>query len=537
MSAVEERRALGRYRILRPLGRGGMGVIHLARVEGAAGFSRPVAVKRVVPDRADDPSTLRLFVREARILAQLNHPNIVNVIDFGEEAGDYVMVLEYVRGYNLGAWHRYLLAQQRNVPFEQCIYILGSVLDALDYAHTFRRADGTPTPVIHRDVSPANVLLDARGNVKLLDFGIARIEGAGEYRTSDGALKGKFPFTAPEVFAGAETTEQSDVYSAGVLLYLLLTNVSPFRAADAKATVARVLTHEPDPPSALNPAVPAALDAVVARALAKDPAARFASAAAFASELRAVSLRAPSDVRGDLAVTLEADFTGSMPEQLGLVRLDVLDEAVTEPVGDHQVEVLEGDITVVEPLKPRSSLPPPRPGVGRGLLLLAVLALVGIGGVLALRLLPQPPAQVIVIQKESAGAPAVPSVLPPLPSREAEPPPGLPEQAAPAHAPAPVKARAVASPTGSLTEAFRARQPAVESCFTRHADGVEGAPRITLRFEIDTTGGVTAAQVLPSALGGTPLGGCLLDVARTTRFGSQSEAVTFSIPITARRVP
>jgi serine/threonine protein kinase len=538
-----------------------MGVIYLARVEGAAGFSRPVAVKRVVPDRAEDASTLRLFVREARILAQLNHPNIVNVIDFGEEQGDYVMVLEYVRGYNLGAWHRYLIDSDRRLPVDLCVYIMASVLDALEYAHTFKRADGTPTPVIHRDVSPTNVLLDVRGTVKLLDFGIARIEGAGEYRTQDGTLKGKFPFTAPEVFSGDEPTDQSDVYSAGVLLYMMLTNVNPFRGTDAKATIARVLTHDAQPPSALNPDLPPILDDILARALAKNPEERFASAAEFAAELRALTTRPPSDVRNELAQVLEEDFTGAMPERLGLIRLETLDEAAAEAYESVDYEVLEAEMThtVIDPMRPQSSGPPPsspKSAAGSSWRWI-VMAGIGLGALgiiawFAVRFEParvEPP-QVIVIQKESAPA----AVGTPGPEQSAPEPPGdtkvdpartddesgrggasaegVPEGSGPRPR---LQPKGTGTATDRLTAVFRGRQPQIEACFTRHADDIEGAPRITLHFDVDTTGKVTGARLTPGALSGTALGTCLLGVARSTPFDRRAEPISFSIPITARR--
>src|SRR5262245_24696603 len=207
---------LGRYRVVSPLARGGMGIVFLARTEGAAGFSRPVVIKRVVPDLAGDEAAAQSFAREARILSNLQHPNIVNVIDFDEEDGAYVMVLEYVHGYNVGQWQRYLLDTGRKMPIDYAIYITTRVLDALHYAHTFTRADGTPMQIVHRDVSPGNILLDTQGNVKLLDFGIARANEGGEYKTRDGYFKGKLTYAAPEIYEGTAASPQSDVYSAGV---------------------------------------------------------------------------------------------------------------------------------------------------------------------------------------------------------------------------------------------------------------------------------------------------------------------------------
>src|SRR5262245_19382504 len=141
---------LGRYRIVKQIARGGMGVVYLARTEGAQGFTRPVIIKRIIPDLAADEPTSRAFVREARILANLQHPGIVNVIDFNEEDGAYVMVLEYVHGYNLGQWHRYVVDTRGRIPVDFAILVMTRVLDALHYAHTFIRPDGTSMQIVHR---------------------------------------------------------------------------------------------------------------------------------------------------------------------------------------------------------------------------------------------------------------------------------------------------------------------------------------------------------------------------------------------------
>src|SRR4051794_4453575 len=145
---------LGRYRVVRELAKGGMGVVYLARAEGAVGFVKPVVIKLVLPEHASDDRFLAMFVREAQILAHLRHPSVVDVLEFGEQDGAYVMVLEYVRGYHLGQWSRYLKLKQRQIPIEILLQIIIDVLDALHHAHDTTHPDGTSMRIVHRDVSP-----------------------------------------------------------------------------------------------------------------------------------------------------------------------------------------------------------------------------------------------------------------------------------------------------------------------------------------------------------------------------------------------
>src|ERR1051325_5231824 len=317
---------LGRYRIVKQIARGGMGVVYLARTEGAQGFTRPVIVKRIIPDLAADEPTARAFVREARILANLQHPCIVNVIDFNEEDGAYVMVLEYVHGYNLGQWHKYVVETRGAFPVKYAIYIISRVLDALQYAHTLTRPDGTTMQIVHRDVSPGNILIDTQGHVKLLDFGIARADESDEYRTREGMFKGKLSYSAPEVYDGV-TSPKSDVYSAGVVLYQLLSGDNPFRGKDMAEIVRRVLSYKLPPIGKTRPDVSPALDQAIDRALVKNPQQRYPSAAAFADALRTVREEREEDFVTEFIDDVFNDFNGDMPQKLGLEPLQARDAA------------------------------------------------------------------------------------------------------------------------------------------------------------------------------------------------------------------
>ena len=249
---------LGRYRIVARLARGGMGVVYLARAEGAAGFAKPVVVKRVLPDLAGEARMARLFVREAKILSNLQHPNVVTVIDFGEEDGAYIMVLDYVRAYSLGAWWAYLqeTGAQGKVPIAEILHIMIRVLDALDYAHTMADPDGAPLDIVHADISPSNILVGTDGQVKLLDFGIARMRGEVTQATDSKSIRGKFSYLPVEALDGSPPTATTDVYACGVVLYELLTGDNPFTGADETRTVAKVISVQPPPPSSVRADVP-----------------------------------------------------------------------------------------------------------------------------------------------------------------------------------------------------------------------------------------------------------------------------------------
>jgi serine/threonine-protein kinase len=314
---------LGRYRVVRELARGGMGVVYLARAEGAGGFVKPVVIKLLLPEHNEDERIVRMFVREARILSQLRHPSLVDVIEFGEQEGAYVLVLEYVRGYHLGLWLRYLAAKQREAPADVLIQIIIDVLEALHHAHTQVHPDGSPMQIVHRDISPSNILLDDSGHARLLDFGVARMRGgAQDYKTQvQGGVMGKLPYTAPEIFSGAEASPQSDVYGCAVVLHEALYGQNVFRAETQAATLSRVLAHVAEPVERARPDVPAGLDAVLGAALAKDVSERHADAHELATALRRLLRYSESELRARLAQMLKDDFGPEMSRMFNLESL------------------------------------------------------------------------------------------------------------------------------------------------------------------------------------------------------------------------
>jgi serine/threonine protein kinase len=340
---------LGRYRIVHGLARGGMGEIYLARSEGAAGFAKPVVIKRILSEFTTEDTVVQMFKREARIMSNLQHPGIVSVLDFGYEEGSYFMVLEYVHGLHAGRWRKFVTQTQQEFPVERAIQIAVCILEALHYAHTVKGPDGRELKIIHRDVSPSNVLIDVDGHVKLADFGIARMatNDAGEWKTSDLTVKGKFPYLPPEIFAGDQPAPHTDVYAVAVVLHEMIAGANEFRADSASATVGKVLSHVPRRLDELRSDVSAAVADVVAKGLAKKPSERWTTAQEMAQALRKARDFDSDEAVNEIAEAARRDFNDPrVVTVLGIEELASLEKAwrasapkVPKPEGAPDVEI------------------------------------------------------------------------------------------------------------------------------------------------------------------------------------------------------
>jgi serine/threonine protein kinase len=279
----------GRYLLLDRIGAGGMAEVFRAIVPGAEGFRRTFVVKRILAERVQTPGFVEMFVQEARICALLNHPGIVQVFDFGTVDGNYFLAMEYLRGRDLQALRRKLRDAGRPCPLPVAAYIAHQVALSLGYAHALRDADGKPLHVVHRDVSPSNIMCLRAGGVKLLDFGVAKALGDGlSENTADGKLKGKLSYVSPEQLRGEGVDGRSDLFALGIVLWELLTGQRLFRGQNEVETLHNVMEMRIAPPSSVRPDVPSALDFVVMRALERDPATRYATGEAMAEELEDV---------------------------------------------------------------------------------------------------------------------------------------------------------------------------------------------------------------------------------------------------------
>jgi serine/threonine protein kinase len=271
-------KSIGKYEVLRHLAWGGMAEVLLARVSGADGFSREVVIKRILPQHSENAEFVRMFRDEARITAQLTHGNIVQVIEFGEDAGSHYLVLEYVRGASLAALLSSLRARGERLGVAEVAHVGCELARALDYAHRKRGSDGAPLMIVHRDVSPSNVLVSHEGEVKLVDFGVARARARlSPTAHGVGTVKGKLSYLAPEMLDG-RVDARSDLFAMGLVLHEMLTGRQLFSGANEAEVIYRVMSAPIPAPSMLAPGLPPEVDAIVAKLLMRDPNARPARA-------------------------------------------------------------------------------------------------------------------------------------------------------------------------------------------------------------------------------------------------------------------
>jgi eukaryotic-like serine/threonine-protein kinase len=268
----------GRYELLEPLGKGGMAVVWRAVMHGADGFRREVALKRIDASCRGFLEVLEMFVEEARVGGLLQHPNIVQVYDFGaDENGERYMVSELVRGPHLTAWQSSFRSRGEAPPWELVTAIGVEVLRALDAAHFYRDATGKASPILHRDVTPGNILIDGSGVVKLADFGLARATDRRQM-TRPNIVKGKLSYLAPELLLGAPPSVASDIFSLGVVLWEALAGRRLFQAESDVQVVELVRDCRVPLLSRENPRLPVQLCSAIHRSLERDPLRRFATA-------------------------------------------------------------------------------------------------------------------------------------------------------------------------------------------------------------------------------------------------------------------
>ena len=295
----------GQYELLEKIASGGMAEVFRARRTGVEGFQKTVAIKKILPHIADNDEFITMFADEAKLAAELNHPNIAHIYDLGKiQAGGYFIAMEYVEGTDLRSL---LLAGRQSglpMPVPLAVYVASKVASALDYAHRRRDARGEDLHIVHRDVSPQNILISHEGEIKLCDFGIAKADRKVS-QTESGSLKGKLQYMSPEQAWGKPIDHRSDLFSLGSVLHEMLTGERLFRGATDMVVLELVRKAEVVAPSRLNPDVSAALDAVVLKALAREPDARYATGSEMLRDLEAILYSySPAPGSADVAIYL-----------------------------------------------------------------------------------------------------------------------------------------------------------------------------------------------------------------------------------------
>ena len=273
---------IGNYEIVRKLAVGGMAEIFLARQRSIGGFRRNVVLKRILPEFAEDPAFVAAFLNEAKLTAQLSHANLVQVFDFGQADGSYFLTMEYIKGFDLEA---ILRVSPRGLPLPVVLSVGRDAAAGLHHAHEAQDPDGVALGIIHRDISPANLLVSLEGVVKVVDFGVAKATAINGNRTATGQVKGKAAYLAPEQVLGLALDRRVDVFALGATLYECVTGTNPFAADTDFESLTNVVEREAPP-------LPGAIGRVIARALAKDRVERFQSCAELMVALEAVAVNA-----------------------------------------------------------------------------------------------------------------------------------------------------------------------------------------------------------------------------------------------------
>ncbi len=270
----------GPYCILSHLATGGMAEIYLARASKIRGFQRLVVVKRIRPDSAQNEEFVEMFLDEARLVASLQHAHIAQVFDIGEFEGNYFFTMEFVRGEEVASILRRGWQRQKKIPLNHVLNIITQAASGLHYAHNRRDGNGDLRGIIHRDVSPSNILVGSDGSVKVIDFGVAKATNK-EHQTTVGALKGKLAYMSPEQVVAKQVDRRSDVFSLGIVLYEMLTGQRLFQGDSDFLILNKVMNAEINPPSSIRSECPSQLDAIALKALSRNVDERYSSCEEF----------------------------------------------------------------------------------------------------------------------------------------------------------------------------------------------------------------------------------------------------------------
>ena len=289
----QEESDYGHYQLLEPIAAGGMAEVFRAKRKGVEGFEKVVAVKRILSHLSMNQEFVDMFVAEAKMVAGLSHPNIVQIFDLGKIGDSYYIAMEFVDGRDL----RSILTEtrRRGLDFgvDLSALVAAKVCSGLEYAHRYRDSEGNELRIVHRDVSPQNILISLEGEIKLTDFGIAKAAVKASH-TDSGSLRGKLLYMSPEQAWGKSLDKRSDIFSLGAVLFEVLTGHSLFAGGSEMGILERVRKTEIVPPSSLNPAVPIELKAVLTRALQKDPDKRYQDASEMLRDLDSYLRRRPA---------------------------------------------------------------------------------------------------------------------------------------------------------------------------------------------------------------------------------------------------
>ncbi|HRI69824.1 MAG TPA: serine/threonine-protein kinase, partial [Polyangium sp.] len=298
LDKLKPRSTLGRYEILMRVAQGGMASVWAARLQGTRGFQKTVAIKTMLPDVSDDPDFETMFLDEARVAARIRHPNVVEIFDLGEQDDVLYLVMEWVEGDTLSGIQK-AAKKHGGIPQNIALRITSQISAGLHAAHELRDDNGTLVDLVHRDISPGNILISTSGFAKVTDFGVAKSAGRLHVTRAEGMVKGKTPYLSPEQLGTLPLDRRSDIFSLGVLLYVMVTGLHPFRGDTEFKTVENIALKDPLPPIQLVPSVHPDLDKLILKALDKDRTKRFSTAAELQRALDHVAAQLGDPVTDD----------------------------------------------------------------------------------------------------------------------------------------------------------------------------------------------------------------------------------------------
>ena len=539
-------RPFGKYFLVRKLAEGGMAEIFLAKQVGVEGFERNIVIKRMLQHLSAVPDFVSMFLDEARLATRLEHPNIVQINDLGQADGCYYIAMEYLAGEDFSTVVRTAAKRREYVPIIMTAKVIAEAARGLHFAHTFHDSKGKPLNIVHRDISPSNIFVSYTGQVKVLDFGIAKAESR-VTNTTAGVVKGKYQYMSPEQAGSHPIDGRSDVFSLGVSLYEALTNTRPFARDTDLAVLNAVLKGDYKPVKMLRPDLQPEMEHIVQKAMALKVENRYQSAEELALDLERF-LQAMSSAGGSSGLsTFMVNFFG--PERVqSKTRIDSLAELAArgvdvpghKPIGSPGTDPGGSGHTPSTEVPTKASPPPKtstkvrnatRRGMWLGLgIAFAASLLVGGTGVGVYRMMsasqavppnPQPVVQPPPVDAVDSGAAvALAPVEDPVPAAEVD---------------AGVKAAAVPAPVPRLTEplilkVIRQNYGGLARCLSTHDKDLEGDKgQVKVRMTIASSGKVAEAK---SELADREVGRCLEAHARSIRFPAHKDKeVSFVLPV------
>lgn len=386
----------GKYFLIDKVAVGGMAEVFRAKTFSHGGFEKLLVIKRILQHLGDNGEFVEMFIDEAKISVMLQHPNIVQIYDFGKCRENYFIAMECVEGKDLKIILRKLAERRKLLPVEYAVYLAHEVCKGLDYAHKKKNIKGEPMGIVHRDMSPSNMIVSYNGEVKIADFGIAKAE-ISIYNTKDGVLKGKFEYMAPEQASGLPVDQRADLFAVGIMLHEMLTGRRLFKSESEIRTLERIKAADAKPPSATNPSIPARLDEIVMRALSRDPKDRYQDAKELQTDLLEFMYPATPDLtRESLAHFMQQLFITEIAEER-----DRLEEGTKVAVA---LAAEAPELEIDETWQEGGSGQTLRPSTSRVPVIVAALAVLLAGGV-ALYLILRPPEEKVVEKLVEVAAP------------------------------------------------------------------------------------------------------------------------------------